>query len=260
MGKITHISWTDHTFNPWWGCVKVSPACTHCYAESTSKRYGQSVWGASAPRRFFSDKHWKEPVGWDDAARRTGKRARVFCASMADWAEDRRDLDPWRKRLWELMRATPFLDWLMLTKRHDKILDMTPDDFKAAWPEHAWAGVTVENQEWAEKRIPWLMKVPARVRWLSVEPMLGAMDLTPWLGPDKVNWVIVGGESGHGARDMQNSWVMDVLAQCRKAGVAFHFKQKGVVMARRMHCASEKGDDPSEWPAEFRVQEFPEVA
>jgi protein gp37 len=260
MGKVTHISWTDHTFNPWWGCVKVSPACTHCYAESTSKRYGHSVWGADAERRFFGDRHWKEPVGWDDAARRTNARRRVFCASMADIFEKRDELIPWRKRLWDLVRVTPYLDWLLLTKRNENILDMTPDDFKKAWPENAWAGITTETQEWADKRIPDLMKVPAKIRWLSVEPMLGPMKIEKWLGPDKVNWVIVGGESGVGARPMESEWVTDLLAQCRNAGVAFHFKQKGVVMAKRMHCASEKGDDPSEWPLEFRVQEFPKVA
>lgn len=260
MGKITHISWTDHTFNPWWGCVKVSPACTHCYAESSSKRFGQSVWGVDAPRRFFGDRHWKEPVGWDDSARRVNNRARVFCASMADIFEKRDELVPWRKRLWELVRMTPYLDWLLLTKRSENILDMTPDDFKKAWPENAWAGITTETQEWADKRIPDLMKIPAKVRWLSVEPMLGSMNIEKWLGPDKINWVIVGGESGIGARDMESSWVTDLLAQCRNAGVAFHFKQKGVVMAKRMHCASTKGDDPSEWPEEFKVQEFPKVA
>jgi protein gp37 len=260
MAEKSGISWTDASFSPWWGCVKVSPACTRCYAESASKRFGHSVWGPDSSRRFFGEKHWKEPVGWDERARRAKKRTRVFCAPMADIFEKRDDLVPWRKRLWELVRVTPNLDWLLLTKRSENILDMTPDAYRKAWPENAWAGVTAENQEWAEKRIPDLLNVPAKVRWLSVEPMLGPVDLTKWLGPDKVNWVIVGGESGHGARPMEASWVTDVLGQCRKAGVGFFFKQKGAAMARTMHCASEKGDDPSEWPDEFKVQESPKVA
>lgn len=122
MAKNSRIEWTTHTFNPWWGCVKVSPACKHCYAESWAKRVGSNVWGIKAERRFFGDKHWSEPVKWNAAAAASGMRARVFCASMADVFEDRRDLDVHRIRLWKLIEATPRLDWLLLTKRPEIVI------------------------------------------------------------------------------------------------------------------------------------------
>lgn len=121
MGKNSRIEWTDHTFNPWWGCTKVSEACKNCYAEAWSKRVGQQVWGPQAERRFFGERHWLEPLKWNADAAAHGKRLRVFCASMADVFEDRRSLDPWRSKLWELIEATPQLDWLLLTKRPEHV-------------------------------------------------------------------------------------------------------------------------------------------
>src|SRR5258708_7584279 len=117
MGKNSHIEWTHHTFNPWWGCTKVSPACDNCYAEAWAKRVGNDVWGSKAPRRFFSDSHWKEPLKWQAQAAEEEERARVFCASMADVFEARPELDAPRARLWKLIESTPNLDWLLLTKR-----------------------------------------------------------------------------------------------------------------------------------------------
>ena len=126
MGKDSRIEWTHHTFNPWWGCVKVSPAYKHCYAEGWAKRVGLDVWGARAPRRFFSDAHWREPLKWNRGAETAGERRRVFCASMADVFEARDDLNPWRERLWQLIEATPFLDWLLLTKRPEHVGNCVP--------------------------------------------------------------------------------------------------------------------------------------
>ncbi len=138
MAKNSRIEWTTHTFNPWWGCVKVSPACKHCYAESWAKRVGSNVWGIKAERRFFGDKHWAEPLKWDVLAAASGVRARVFCASMADVFEDRRDLDVHRARLWKLIEATPHLDWLLLTKRPEIISRLAP--WANQWPENVWLG------------------------------------------------------------------------------------------------------------------------
>ena len=115
MGKNSSIEWTDHTFNPWWGCAKVSPACKHCYAEIWAQRLALDLWGTRKARRFFSEKHWNEPYKWNADAVAKGERPRVFCASMADVFEDRRNLDPWRKKLWDLIEQTPQLDWLLLT-------------------------------------------------------------------------------------------------------------------------------------------------
>src|SRR4051794_32502123 len=103
MGRNSSIEWTHHTFNPWWGCVKVSPACKHCYAEAWAKRTGFGLWGPRSDRRFFGDAHWREPLRWNAEAAADRTRRRVFCASMADVFEPRRELDAWRERLWKLI-------------------------------------------------------------------------------------------------------------------------------------------------------------
>lgn len=224
MGKDSRIEWTDHTFNPWWGCTKVSAACTNCYAEAWAKRVGARVWGAEAGRRFFGESHWREPLRWDRDSRAAGERHRVFCASMADVFEDRRELDEWRAKLASLIAATPNLDWLLLTKRPHKAAAIAP--WGEAWPSNVWLGTTVESQRWAEKRLPLLACVPARVRFLSCEPLLGPLQLQPWL-KTAVHWVITGGESGPRARPSDPAWFRALRDQCVAAGVPFHFKQWG---------------------------------
>ncbi len=224
LAKNSRIEWTTHTFNPWWGCVKVSPACKHCYAEAWAKRVGSRVWGIKAERRFFGDKHWAEPIKWDTAAAEAGERPRVFCASMADVFEDRRDLDDARLRLWELIEATPNLDWLLLTKRPELVRKMVP--WGQSWPTNIWLGTTVEDQEWAEERLPHLAEIPAAVRFISAEPLLGPLNISRWLG-EHIDWVITGGESGPKARPSSPSWFLDLLNQCMASEVPFHFKQWG---------------------------------
>lgn len=228
MAKDSKIEWTHHTFNPWWGCAKVSPACRNCYAEAWAKRVGNAVWGQQASRRFFSDAHWKEPLRWNREAAAVGKRRRVFCASMADVFERRADLHPWRERLWQLISETASLDWLLLTKRPQNIVKMVP--WNRDWPANVWIGCTAENQIWADRRIPALLDLPARVRFLSCEPLLGPIDLEPYLStnPDEsIHWVIAGGESGAHSRPMNPEWVRSLRNQCQKHSVAFHFKQWG---------------------------------
>jgi protein gp37 len=224
MGKNSRIEWTNHTFNPWWGCTKVSAACKYCYAEAWSKRVGQNVWGPKASRRFFSEGHWSEPLKWNAEARASGTPARVFCASMADVFEERVELNPWRAKLWDLIRDTPHLDWLLLTKRPEHVLEMVP--WKVQWPDNVWLGTTVEDQEGADLRLPYLAAIPARLRFISAEPLLGPLALRPWLGRF-INWVITGGESGPKARPSSPSWFRSLLTQCMEADVPFHFKQWG---------------------------------
>jgi protein gp37 len=269
MGEATKIEWAHHTFNTWWGCTKVSPACQFCYAEAWAKRMGYEVWGANAERRFFlKDAHWNEPLKWNAKAETAGERRRVFCSSMADVFELHPDpnigaaMDDARARLWGLLRRTPALDWLLLTKRPENLAAMLPGDWDEGYP-NVWLGTTVENQEWAGKRIPYLLAVPAAVRFLSVEPMLGAVDLSFWIqrcsecgaepaldwrftgtewqhqheypaghmpaeaDPDSIHWVICGGESGAHARPMHPDWAHGLRDQCAAAGIAFHFKQWG---------------------------------
>ena len=229
MGESTKIEWARHTFNPWWGCVKVSEACAHCYAETFANRTGNRVWGKDAGRRKFGEKHWNEPLKWDKAAKKAGELHRVFCASMADVFEGRDDLGAERLQLWGLIKRTPNLIWLLLTKRPENILKMVPKEWLAVrgWPSNVWVGTTVETQKWADKRIPELQAVPAPVRFLSIEPLLGYVELGGYISRLGINWVIVGGESGGQARPMDPDWVNAIFYECHKAGVPFFFKQWG---------------------------------
>jgi protein gp37 len=179
MGETT-IEWTDFTFNPWEGCQKVGPGCDHCYAEARDQRFtGGAHWGPGAPRRLTSDANWKKPLQWNAQALKTGRRFRVFCASLAD-VFDNAVYQPWRQRLWHLIRQTPALDWQLLTKRPGNIAAMLPPDWGNGWP-HVWLGCTVVNQAEADRDVPKLLSIPARVHFLSVEPMLGRVRL------DRVN-------------------------------------------------------------------------
>jgi protein gp37 len=231
MAKDSAIEWTHHTFNPWWGCTKVSPGCKHCYAETWAKRIGKMLWGPKAPRRELSDTYWRQPLAWNAQAGRCGRRARVFCASMADVFEDRRDLDVHRERLWQLIADTPNLDWLLLTKRPQNVSRLAP--YGETWPDNVWLGATAENQKWLDKRMRELRSQKAKILFLSCEPLLGALDLSPWIAAAgagdvrMVDWIIAGGESGHHARPMSPEWARSLRDQCVAAGIKFHFKQYG---------------------------------
>lgn len=274
MGEQTAIEWCDHTFNPWEGCTKVSPGCLNCYAENRNKRFaGGKNWGKGAPRRRTSVHNWNEPCRWDReafnqwcAARGKGlsflepRRPRVFCASLADWLDDEVDV-AWLADLLRLIRKTPHLDWLLLTKRPenwkerlDCVLDFEPvtadeetlglSDWILDWyngkpPKNVWIGTSAEDQPRADLRVPLVLKIPALVRFLSCEPMLARVefsdvtkrsDAVQQLGKkslDGIHWVICGGESGPGARPMHPDWARSLRDQCASAGVAFFFKQWG---------------------------------
>lgn len=202
MGDTTHIEWTDHTFNPHMGCQRVSPGCGRakgrggCYAEalvggimgyrpaSADPRRRMTLWGApsTSTRQRTSAENWAKPLRWDAAAKRDGVRRRVFCASLGDVFEDHPDLPAVRADLWPLIEACDGLDWQLLTKRPENVRAMVPPAWLAAWPAHVWIGTTVEDQQRAEERIPRLLEVPARVRFLSCEPLLGALDLRRVVG------------------------------------------------------------------------------
>ena len=256
MGERTGIEWTDHTFNPWIGCTRVSPACDHCYAERFAANRLGVGWGPHAERRRTAASTWRLPLAWDRKAERGGVRRRVFCASLAD-VFDHAVPPEWRADLWDLICATPFLDWLLLTKRPQNIRKMLP----AGWGEgrpNVWLGTTGENQREAERRIPHLLAVPARLRFLSCEPLLGPLDLTciaardddcayqldalrgehrlsgcgsissqTFSGKPRIHWVIAGGESGPDARPSHPDWFRSLRDQCKQAGVPFFFKQWG---------------------------------
>jgi protein gp37 len=225
MAQNSRIEWTHHTFNPWWGCTKVSAGCDFCYAETWAKRTGHKIWGHRSERRFLSDQYWRQPYVWNRIAESDNQRHRVFCASMADVFEWRKELSPLRSRLWDVIVDTPWLDWLLLTKRPHLVSRLVP--WKEEWPENVWIGTTVENQHWAEKRIRHLVDLGAQTKFLSCEPLLGLVDLSEWLDSNSIDWVIAGGESGPHARPSDPAWFRSLRNQCRDHSVPFHFKQWG---------------------------------
>lgn len=259
MGETTGIAWCDMTFNAWIGCAKVSPACEHCYAEADDRHWrGGMNWGVKGKRTRTSAAYWRKPVQWDKDAVKAGVRRRVFCASMADVFEDRRDLDPWRKDLWALIERTPNLDWLLLTKRPQQIMPLTPAewtvDLSSGWPPNVWLGTTAENQEQVEKRLTFLTGMRRcyglPIAFVSVEPALGPVDLRQHLGREHgINWVIWGGESGTSARFAPAHWAEEVRRQCLASRVPFFMKQLGGIRNKR--------DRLEDFPPDLRVREFP---
>lgn len=273
MGKNTGIAWTDHTFNPVWGCMKVGPGCDFCYAEVWASRFGAGMWGPDAIYREFGEKHWNEPLRWNRAAEKAGIRAKVFCASMAD-IFDNRWPENVRPRLWALIRATPWLDWQLVTKRIGNAAKMLPPDWGDGWP-NVWLVPTIVNQEEADRDLPKLFRVPAKVYGVSYEPALGRVD---WCsindGCDEqgapigfnaltlLHWIVGGGESNQrGMRECRIEWLEDTAEQCRANGVAYFNKQIGAMPTYRGAPyplpRGSKGDEPEEWPASIRVREFP---
>jgi len=299
VGESTGISWTDHTANFWRGCHRVSPGCENCYAEAlVVHRQKLPLWGPpKTTLRRRGKSVWKDVPRWDRAARDAGVRRRVFVSSLSDIFEAHPQVAPWRAEALALLATCTHLDVQLLTKRPENIRGMVPPAWLDHWPRHLWVGTTVEDQRRAEERIPHLLRVPAPVRFLSCEPLLGAVDLTMALEefqplnpdlsqkPPPVQWVIVGGESGPDARSFEVVWARSILRQCIAAGVPCFVKQLGdnprttlpasEVWPSHGLCGkgvqfngdgfghyqvtglAHHGADPSEWPAHLRVREFP---
>lgn len=246
MGETTGIAWTDHTWNPWHGCQKISPGCKNCYMYRDKERYGQEPSIVLRSKTTF-----KDPLKW--------KSGRVFTCSWSDFFIE--EADPWRDDAWDIIRDTPHLTYQILTKRPERMEDHLPADWAWGWP-NVWLGVSIENQKYADERLPILMSTKAAKRFISAEPLLGPIfiehDLLGMTSCGRPDWVIVGGESGHDARLFDPNWAWDLLRQCRKAGTAFFMKQMGSHARDRFPMKHPHGADPMEWPEEFRVQEFPE--
>lgn len=260
MGEISKIAWTDATFNPWIGCTKVSPGCANCYAEKLmDTTYGRVQWGINGTRVRTSESNWKQPYKWNRKAIAEGTRKRVFCSSLADVFEDRDELYQWRNDLWQVIEDTPYLEWLLLTKRPQNILRMVPKHWLTDYGhmQNIRFGFSAEDQGRFEERWGEIKYIARRGYpiFVSAEPLIGPIDLNPWKGADNYlhlgqrGWVIVGGESGAKARPMQIKWALDLLNQCQVAGVPFFMKQLG--------GHPDKQDDPEQWIPELRVREFP---
>ncbi len=293
MAENTKIEWADHTFNPWEGCTKVSPGCANCYAENRNARFGGGTapnWGKGKPRRRTSAANWNKVRKWNreaeeiehaynveigghfteaDEMLEAPHRPRVFCASLADWLDDEVPIE-WLADLLDLIRECSSLDFLLLTKRPElwearlsEVCYIDGDSIAWSWlrniaPANVWVGTSVEDQKRADERIPKLLSIPAEVRFLSCEPLLGEVnvewvfDPTGYLScggfPEcecdgckslarfprdeygsyaKIHWVICGGESGSNARPMKPDWARSLRDQCEAAGVPFLFKQWG---------------------------------
>lgn len=264
--KNSKIAWTDHTFNPWWGCVKVSEGCKNCYASAFAKRTGQDVWGVDKPRRFFGEKHWREPLAWNTEAEKAGERRRVFCGSMMDVFETHAnivthsDMNAARRKLADLIRATPWLDWLLLTKRIESaaMYLQTTMGFASIQP-NVWLGAAIENAENLDQRIMALATTPAKVHFVSAEPLLESLGDLQLSGrnygrhfPDwteRIDWVIVGGESGAGCRPFNPDWARSIRDQCKAEKVAFFMKQLGGAQKHR--------DQLADLPEDLRIREYP---
>jgi len=271
MGKDSLISWTDHTHNPWWGCYKVGRGCQSCYADSLSSRWGFDVWGREKERRLFGDKHWNQPRKWDRQAAKEGKRAKVFCGSMCDvmeihavpeWQEK---LTQERQKLCQLIRETPNLDWLLLTKRPQNLPYALGDDFLLDLPRNVWFGVSASDQvelesQWAILHGTAQFYAP-QVMFLSLEPLLDPINLraiTDNKMVRKPDWVIIGCESrGAGLGDLgiflnEQSWrngVHDIVDDCKRLEIPAFVKQIPLDGKLSKH--------PDEWPEGVAVQEWP---
>jgi protein gp37 len=285
MGKTTAIAWTHSTFNPWIGCTKVSPGCAHCYAEAMmDSRLGKVEWGEHHHRLRTSEDYWSEPLKWNQKCLWPSRR--VFCGSLCDWLESATVKLPGgvmdsmgirtRLDLLELIYQTPQLTWQLLTKRPDKFhvqlarcLDVqglregfpregkcSPfGDWLVGWlsgrkvPRNVWVGVSAETQETVDRRLPELYGIPAAKRFLSLEPLLEGVNLVG-VGRgnllSKLDWLIVGGESGPQARDFHVDWVRTLMYQAQQARVPVFVKQLG------SHCVARTGFAPGgtmgEWP------------
>jgi protein gp37 len=203
VGDVTKIEWADHTFNSWIGCSKISPACDHCYADAlmgTAGRYGRATWGGpgigEGTRTRTSPANWAKARKWNREAAKSGKPVFVFCASLADVFDNAVPVE-WRRDLFELIRATPHLTWLLLTKRPGNIVKLFDEattevqrensgGFRVAWPRNAAIGCTIANQEEADRDIPKLLAAKAALNpafaFMSMEPLLGPVNLRQWLG------------------------------------------------------------------------------
>lgn len=228
MAENSAISWTRHTWNPWMGCTKVSPACDGCYAEALmDKRYGKVQWG-NAPRVRTGAHTWNDPLRWQRQAEKGGDRPFVFCASLADIFDNQ--VDPqWRADAFEVMRNTPRLVYLLLTKRPQLIVKLA--DAVRGLPSNAALGTTVEDQKRADINLPALSVAKQELKPLftfgSFEPLLGPIVIQPAFMPD---WVITGGETdqgGHKARPTHPDWFRSLRDQAAASGTAFHHKQNG---------------------------------
>lgn len=272
----TNISWTDHTVNFWTGCKKVSSGCKYCYMYRDQERFKKDPTEVLRVSQSTINNHLREAKPGD----------KIFTCSFSDFFIE--EADQWREWAWDIIRAHPQFVWQILTKRPERIKQCLPADWGDGW-DNVWLGVSVENQEAANLRIPILLSIPAKVRWLSCEPLLEAVDISYIPAPDdddagasrihpltgrrvdmgrpcretgKIDWVVIGGESGNEIgpyryRPCEAEWIYNMIIDCLKNDTAVWVKQTGTHLAKAFSCKDRHGADIKEWPSWLQCQHFP---
>ena len=265
MAENSKIQWTDATWNPWHGCVKVSPGCKFCYMFRDKERYGQDP---SKVIRSVTKFH--DPLKWNDTNLSGNK---IFTCSWSDFFIE--EADKWRPAAWNIIKNTPELNYQILTKRPERIKDCLPDDWDNGY-KNVWIGISVEDQNTANERIPILNQLPAYLKFISFEPLLEAIDL---FHPDleghtwdkltnelilTLDWAIIGGESGNDTgkyryRECELKWIYDLMKAMQKEDIPVFIKQLGTHLAKENHLRDRHGGDLNEWPALLQIREFPKT-
>lgn len=270
MGIITGISWSDATWNPWHGCEKVSPGCKYCYMFRDKERFGQD------PTDVIRSKgNFKDPLSWHKNGKQTAddgalilynsfKGMKIFTCSWSDWFIE--EADEWRAEAWEVIKATPDFVYQILTKRPDRIQQCLPPDWGEGY-DNVWLGVSGENQDRTTERLTILKDIPAHIKWLSAEPLIGPIDLDEihehhldvW---ECLDWIVIGGESGNETgpykyRPCEEGWIDDIIDDAKTYNIPIHMKQFGTHLAKEFQFKHRHGANPEEWIEEYQIQDFP---
>lgn len=243
------IQWTGPTYNPWYGCIKVSEGCKFCYMYRDMAKYGKDPKTVTKSKtKFYEPLKWKEPQ-------------LVFTCSWSDWFIE--EADEWRNEAWEVIKMTPHHTYQILTKRPERILQCLPADWGEGYP-NVWIGTSVESQKVAD-RIKLLAEVPAQVRFISAEPLIGELALSSYseVMKSKIHWVIIGGESGNDNghyryRECRMEWIEKLVSQCKEYGAKVFVKQLGTYLSKQLGCKDRHAGKINEWPASIQIREFPQ--
>ena len=242
MAEFTGISWTDHTFNPWWGCTPIAPGCDNCYAAALDARTGGNYFDVHVKPRMAKPINWRKVLKWNEHAEIVNRRCRVFCGSMMDWCDKDAPAGA-REDLFALIRSTPMLDWQLLTKRATLIERSLPKDWGIGYP-NVWLGVTAENRSHGYPRLDCLRNIPAKIRFVSAEPLLESLEDINLSG---IHWLIIGGESGPGYRAMDWRWANNLRLKAESENVPVWFKQHGGTKRDKGGCLL-LGHEIKQWP------------